>query len=510
MQTQTNTATGAPSPPRTERRAPATAPAPYRDITRMLIGGVWREGRSGVVAPDRNPYNGETLVEIVLANRQDVDDAYTTAERVQPAWAAVPPQERRALFERAAHIVHQRRQEIVDWLVAESGSTRAKANFEWEWVYLGMRQAADYPMNTAGRMLPASIRGKDSHVYRQPVGVVGVISPWNFPLHISVRSVAPALAVGNAVVLKPASATPVTGGLLLARIFEEAGLPPEVLSVVVGSGSELGDEFIDHPAPRVISFTGSTAVGRQVGERAGRNLKRVCLELGGNTPFIVLDDADLDRAVAAAVAGKFLHQGQICLAINRILVDERRHGEFVQRFVERVAALKTGDPAALDTDIGPLINRTQFDRVVELVADSIRLGARVLLRDQPSGLVMPPIVLDHVTSDMPVAREELFGPVAPILRFSDEDEAIRIANDTDYGLSSAIFTRDTGRGLRMAKRIDAGMTHVNDWPVNDEPNTAYGGEKASGIGRFGGEWAVQTFTTDHWISVQELPRAYPM
>ena len=239
-------------------------------------------------------------------------------------------------------------------------------------------------------------------------------------------------------------------------------------------------------------------------------MKRVGLELGGNTPFIVLEDADLDRAVRAAVAGKFFHQGQICMAINRILVDTRLHDEFVERFVSRVAALKVGDPSDDDTDIGPVINQTQLEGILRKVEDSVARGARVLLRGEPSGLLLPPIVLADVDNHMPAANEEIFGPVAPILRFEGEDEAIRIANDTEYGLSSALFTRDVERGVRLAQRIDAGMTHVNDWPVNDEANTAFGGEKQSGLGRFGGQWAVQELTTDHWISVQEQPPGYPV
>jgi aldehyde dehydrogenase (NAD+) len=505
MQTDAATATAAP-PDRQDEQAPAT----YDDVTRMLIGGVWRPGRSGKVVADRDPYSGETLVEIALADIRDVEDAYETAARAQPAWAAVLPQERRALMERAAAILQQRREEIVSWLVQESGSTLAKAYFEWDLAHLALLEAAAFPFHTDGRMLPASIRGKDSHIYRRPAGVVGVISPWNFPLHLTIRSVAPALAVGDAVVLKPSSDTPVTGGLLVARIFEEAGLPPEVLSVVVGSGREIGDAFVDHPIPRVISFTGSTSVGRRIGERAGRLVKRVCLELSGNAPFIVLDDADLERAVAAAVAGKFLHQGQICLAINRIFVDERLHDEFVELFLERVASLKVGNPADLDTDLGPIINRTRLESILQTVEETVRLGATVRLRDKPDGLLLPPIVLDDVTNHMPAAREEVFGPVASILSFPDEEAAIRFANDTDYGLSSAVFTRDTGRGMRVAQRLQVGMTHVNDWPVNDEANTAFGGEKDSGIGRFGGEWAIREFTTDHWISVQEVPRGYPL
>ncbi|WP_437306442.1 aldehyde dehydrogenase family protein [Sorangium sp. So ce388] len=476
----------------------------------MPIAGVWRAGNSGTTDPDHDPYTGETLVEIPLANARDVDDAYRAAEHAQHKWAAALPQERRDVLERAAHIVEERREEIVGWLVRESGSTRVKAELELRFMHMGLFEAASYPFHVEGRVVPAAIPGKESRVYRGPAGVVGVISPWNFPLHLSNRSVAPAIAVGDAVVLKPASDTPVTGGLLLARIFEEAGLPPGVLSVVVGAGKDIGDAFVDHPVPRIISFTGSTPVGRRIAEHAGRNVKRVRLELGGNCPFIVFDDADLDLAVGAAVAGKFMHQGQICLAINRILVDAGRYTQFMDRFVERVATLKVGNPAEPDTAIGPLINRSQLDRVIGIVHDTIALGAHPVLRGEPSGLVLPPIVLADVTNDMPAAQQEIFGPVAPVLRFRDEEEAIRIANDTEYGLSSSVFTRDVERGVRVAKRIVAGMTHVNDWPVDDEANTAFGGEKASGLGRFGGEWALEEFTTDHWISVQERPHPYPI
>ena len=326
---------------------------------------------------------------------------------------------------------------------------------------------------------------------------------------MSNRSAAPALALGNAVVIKPSSDTPVTGGLLLAEIFDEAGLPPAVLSVVVGAGHDIGDAFVDHPAPRVLSFTGSTPVGRRIGEHAGRGVKRVCLELGGNGPFIVLDDADLDRAVDAALFGKFMHQGQICMAINRILVDTRRYDDFVERFAARASALKAGDPSDPKTVVGPLINRKQLEKIEGLVNATLERGARPVVRGAAAGLVLSPVVLADVTNDMPAAREELFGPVAPILRFDGDDEAVRLANDTEYGLSSGIFCGDIERGVRMAKRIEAGMTHVNDSPVNDDPNTAFGGEKASGIGRFGGEWAMREFSTDHWISVQHEPRSYP-
>lgn len=485
-------------------------PEAYDELEQMPIGLSWRRGHSGHVAADVDPYTGETLAAFTLADASDVDEAFRVAERCQPAWAAVKPQERHNLMARAALIVEARKEEIVDWLIRESGSTRVKAVLEWEFVRRGLIEAGSYPLHVEGRILPSTLAGKENRVYRQPVGVVSVISPWNFPLHLSNRSVAPALAVGNAVVLKPASDTPITGGLLLARIFEEAGLPPGVFSVVIGAGKDVGDAFVDHPIPRVISFTGSTAVGRSIAERAGRTVRRVCLELGGNGPCLVFDDADLEMAVDAAVAGSYFHQGQICLAINRILVHDTVHDAFLDRFVERARALKVGNPAEADTAIGPIINRPQLDSIIAKVEATVARGARAVLRGQPSRLVLPPVVLADVTSDMPAAREEVFGPVASVLRFRDEEEAIRMANDTEYGLSSAVFTRDLERGTRVARRIDAGMTHINDWPVNDEPNVPFGGEKKSGLGRFGGEWALEEFTTVHWISVQATRRHFPI
>lgn len=488
----------------------AEVPARYEGFSRMPIAGSWRQGRSGTVAADHDPYSGETLLEIPQAGVRDVDEAYRAAAACQRRWGETVPQERRDVIERAARIAETRKEEIVDWLIKEAGTTRTTALLEWRWFRDQLLDHATYPFHAAGRILPTSIPGKESRVYRRPVGVVGAISPWSFPLHLSTRSVGPAIALGNAVVLKPASDTPVTGGLLIARIFEEAGLPPGVLSVLVGAGSEIGDAFIDHPIPRVISFTGSTKAGRHVAARCGASLKRAWLELGGNAPFIVLDDADLDVAVAAAVAGKFMHQGQTCVAINRVLVDAKIHDAFVERFARRVASLRVGDPSEAKTAIGPIINRGHLDGILKKVDGTIAAGATVILRGQVSGLILSPIVLTEVRNDMPVAHEELFGPVAPILRVQGEEEAIQVANDTEYGLSSAVFTRDIARGVRVAHRIEAGMAHVNDWPMNDEVNAPFGGEKASGLGRFGGEWALEEMTTQQWISIQETPRQYPI
>jgi aldehyde dehydrogenase (NAD+) len=339
-----------------------------------------------------------------------------------------------------------------------------------------------------------------------------VISPRNWPLQLSARSVAPALAVGNGVVVKPASDTPVTGGLLLASLLEEAGLPPGVLSVVVGSGSEIGDAFVEHPVPRVISFTGSTPVGRGIAKRAYEApiIKRVELELGGNSPLVVLDDAELERAVDAAVFGKFLHQGQICMIANRLIVHDGLYDDFVELFVAEVRRLRAGDPSHPDTAIGPIINRSQLERLVRRIDEARHArGPRELLGGEPAGLVLPPHVFADVANDDPLAANELFGPVAPVIRARDEEHALELANATEYGLSSAVFTADAARGVRFARRVEAGMTHVNDQPVNDLPFNPFGGEKNSGVGRFNGRWAIDAFTTDHWITVQHTPRPYP-
>lgn len=309
----------------------------------------------------------------------------------------------------------------------------------------------------------------------------------------------------------PASDTPVTGGLLLAKIYEEAGLPAGVLNVVIAHGSAIGDAFVRHPAPRVISFTGSTEVGKHIAELATQStiLKRVVLELGGNSPCVVLDDADLDLAVNAVVSGMFLHQGQICMAINRLIVDAKVHDEFVDRFTDRVRKLKVGNPADDETVIGPLINKQQLQRLLEHIEKAGAEGARQLVGGEPRGLVLPPHVFVDATNDMSIARDELFGPVVSIIKTHGEDEALEVANATAYGLSSAVLTRDVERGNRFALRLQAGMTHVNDSPVNDLPSCPFGGEKNSGLGRYNGQWSIEEFTTVHWISVQHAPVQYP-
>jgi aldehyde dehydrogenase (NAD+) len=484
---------------------------PYDGFDTMPIAGEWRPGNAGRHLTDRNPYTGETLLEIPQASTDDLDAAYAAAAKAQPAWAALTPLQRGSVLMHAAEIMAARREEIIQWLIDESGSTRLKANLEWESTHAVMLWAAALPYSVESKIVPTDIRGKESQVRRKPVGVVGMISPWNWPLHLSNRTIAPALAVGNAVVVKPASDTPVTGGLLLAKIFVEAGLPPGLLSVIVASGGEIGNAFVTHPAPRVISFTGSTAVGRTIAELAAKAtiIKRVDLELGGNGPFVVLADADLEQAAEAAAFGKFLHQGQICIAINRIIVEEKNYDRFVELFLGRVRSLKVGDPNDPETIVGPIINETQLQRVMQLIKSARDQGAEQVLGGQPQGLVVPPHVFTNVTNKMEIAIREIFGPVAPIVRVRNGSEALAVANDTDYGLAGAVFTRNMEVGMQFAEEMQVGMAHVNDQPVVDLPTAPFGGEKNSGIGRFNGTWAIEAFTTDQWVSMQHTARRYP-
>ncbi|SDA15595.1 aldehyde dehydrogenase (NAD+) [Nitrosospira sp. Nsp18] len=486
-------------------------PPRYIGFDQLPINGKWRHGKGAKVLRDLNPYNGDTLVEIPHANRDDMDEAYSGAARAQIPWAAALPRERATVMRRAAQVMEARHEEIVEWLIEEAGSTRIKAGMEWETVHAVLLEGATLPYLVEGRILPSDIPGKECRMYRKPVGVVSVISPWNWPLQLSVRSVAPALAVGNAVVLKPASDTPVTGALLLAKILEEAGLPPGVLSVVIGAGSEIGDAFVTHPIPRVISFTGSTPVGRHIAKLAveGATLKRLELELGGNNPFVVLGDADLDRAVEAAIFGKFLHQGQICMSTNRFIIEDSIHDAFLERFVEGVSKLKIGDPKAPDTVIGPVINEAQLKGLRRRIQDALSSGARQVAGGEAQGLVLPPHVFADVMNEMPLAQTESFGPIAPFIRAHGEEEALKIANDTELGLAAAVFTSDVERGLRFAQQLETGMAHVNDQSVNDLPYNPFGGEKNSGIGRFNGAWSVAAFTTDQWVTIQHARRHYP-
>lgn len=479
-------------------------PKPYEGFTGQYVAGQWVAGSAGNTAIDRDPYDDSILAEISQASLADLDRAFAVAKITQASWALVPPSEKAAIFLKAVAILDQRKDEIITWLIRESGSTRLKAGIEWGAVRNGMLEAATMPTAAQGHIIPIDKPGKEARVYKKPVGVVGVISPWNFPLHLSNRSIAPAMALGNTVVLKPSNDTPITGGLLLAKIYEEAGLPAGVLNVVVGSSSVIGDAFARHPVPRVLTFTGSTPVGRHIARVATESslLKRVGLELGGNAPLVVLDDADLEKAVGAALVGRFLHQGQICMSTNRIIVDASIYDRFVEAYTEAVKTVKYGNPNEPDTMVGPLCNDSQVRSVLASIAKARESGFRECVSGPVEGRVIAPHVFADVSNDSEFARGEIFGPVAPLIRAQNEAEALAFANDTEFGLSSAVFTANEARGLAFAQQIEAGMTHVNDITVHDYPHLMFGGEKNSGLGRFNGKWIVEEFTTDHSITIQ--------
>ncbi|OUO88635.1 aldehyde dehydrogenase [Gordonibacter sp. An230] len=502
-----------PAPTRTPDAHEATTPppTPYTGLDKLFIAGAWRDGGSGERARDVNPYDGSTLAVHTLADKNDVQQAFEIAEQAQAAWEQTPPSERAAVMNAAVRIFDARREELIAWVQRETGGIRAKAEFEVTAARDAAEEAASFPYRMDGDILPSDIPGKENRVYRRALGTIAVISPWNFPMNLSNRSVAPALAVGNAVVLKPASDTPIAGGLLLAKIYEEAGLPAGVLSVVVGRGGEIGDAMVESSVPRLVSFTGSTAVGKSIAAKAlgGSRMKRLALELGGNAPLVVLDDADAERAANIAIAGRFLHQGQICMSTNRIIVDAKLADEFTERFVAHAAKLACGNQMDPATDIGPIINEAQLSDLLQKIARARDQGATLALGGEPDGLVMPPVVFTDVDPAFDIAEQESFGPLAPIIVAHGEDEALRFANRTNYGLSSAVVGGDVERAVAFARKIDAGMTHVNDMTVADERHVPFGGEKNSGLGRFNGRWILEEMTRTHWTSVQHAPRAYP-
>jgi len=475
----------------------------------QYIDGEWLPGGGSWDIVDFNPYSGDKIASITVATVGEVDRAYRAAERAQREWAAVGPYQRRLVLERALRAVEDHESEITELIVAEIGGTRQRAAFEIGLARDMIREAAQIALRVEGRILPSPKEGKENRLYRIPVGVVGVISPFNFPFYLALKSVAPALALGNAVVLKPHENTPIAGGTLIARIFEDSGLPAGLLNVLVTDIAEIHDAFIEHPVPRVITFTGSDTVGRHVASVAAGHFKRTVLELGGNSALIVMADADLDYAVDATVFSRFADQGQVCMAANRVLVDRAVEAEFTELFVARVAALRVGDPADEDTQIGPLIDQTQADAITAQIDQAVADGAQVLLRGTADGTLVSPTILTGLSPDSPVLRMELFGPVVLIVPFDGEDEAVTIANDTPFGLSGAVHTADVERGVRIAQRIETGMIHVNDTTINDEPIIAFGGEKQSGMGRLNGESAVEVFTTTKWISIQHGRTRFP-
>jgi len=471
------------------------------------FSGGWKQvggGESAVI----EPATGNELGRVGIASPADIAAATQAAAAAQQAWAATPYTQRAAILRRAGDIWLANAAEIEDWSVREGGKIPPAAQFETHVATEEVFEAATLPGRPYGDLLPSE-QPRLSFAERVPVGVVGVISPFNFPQILAIRSVAPALALGNAVVLKPDPRTAVCGGVVLARIFEEAGLPDGLLHVLPG-GADVGEALVTDPRVGVISFTGSTAAGRKVGALAGQHLKRVHLELGGNSALIVLDDADLAAAASAGAWGSFLHQGQICMTAGRHLVQEAVYDDYVARLAEKAGHLPVGDPASGQVALGPIIDERQRDKVHALVTGSVEAGARLAAGGTYEGLFYSPTVLADVAPAMPAYASEVFGPVAPVVRFATLEEAAKLAADSEYGLSLGILTRDVMRGLELARKIPTGIVHINDQTVDDSPNTPFGGIRASGTGaRFGGSANLDAFTDTRWVTIRGEIAPYP-
>ncbi|WP_017556961.1 aldehyde dehydrogenase family protein [Nocardiopsis baichengensis] len=473
-----------------------------------VFTGEWSTPRGGATSVT-SPATGEELARIGFADAEDVAASAAHAADAQRAWAAASFEERAAVLRRAGALFEEHTGQVAGWLVGEAGSAQGKAAFETHLAVTEAYESAALASQPAGEVLRTA-KPRLSMSRRVPAGVVGVISPFNFPLILAMRSVAPALALGNAVVLKPDPRTAVCGGAVIAEVFRRAGLPEGVLHVLPG-GAEAGERLVADPRVRVVSFTGSTAAGRRVGEAAGRHLKRVHLELGGNSPLVVLGDADVGAAASAGAWGAFLHQGQICMTTGRHIVHSSIAEEYTALLAAKADALAVGDPAQDPAALGPLIDAGQRDRVHGLVARSVEAGARLRAGGVHDGLFYRPTVLDRVGPDVPAYGEEVFGPVAPVIAFDTEEEAVELASAGEYGLSLGVLTGNPMRGMELAERIPAGLVHINDQTVDDEATAPFGGVGASGTGsRFGGTAAnVEAFTETQWVTMQTDIQRYP-
>jgi acyl-CoA reductase-like NAD-dependent aldehyde dehydrogenase len=479
---------------------------------RHFIAGRWVGASAGETFDDLDPYTGEVVATVAAGTREDAARAVQAAADAFPAWSQAPPAERQRVFLAAADILERRTDEVVALLARETGCTFGFGMFQMGFVPGLFRQAAGMAYSPIGQVIPSDLPGAFAMGIRRPVGVVGAIAPWNAALILSARSIAAPLVLGNTVVAKPSEESPLSGGLLWGEVFGEAGLPDGALNVVThgpGRAGPIGDELVENARVRRINLTGSTATGRKLAEAAGRHLKRVVLELGGYNPLIVLADADVGYAVNAAAFGAFLHQGQICMSARRIIVDRAVADEFTGRLAEKTAGLKTGDPSQPDTVIGPLINERALETVASRVRDAVAQGARVLAGGERVGRCFQATLLADVPPDSELAGVETFGPVASVEVVDGADQAVQRANDTPYGLAAGILTSDPDRGLALADRLHAGIVHVNDQPVHDEPQMPFGGVKDSGWGRFGGAAATEEFTELKWVTVQSGTRPFP-
>ena len=491
----------------TTRQETAVAIAAESVWNGKVYSGEWREPKGGsreVI----EPATGQALTTVGIARAEDMREAAQAAAKAQIEWGALPADQRAAVMRRAAVLLEQNASALRPWIVRETGCIPGKADVEIHFASSVLNEAAGLATQPGGVTLPSTAK-RMSFARRVPHGVVGVISPFNFPLILSIRAVAPALALGNTVVLKPDPRTPVTGGFLLAQLFEQAGLPAGCLHVLPGDASA-GEALICDPDVAMISFTGSTAAGRRVGELAGKHLKKVTLELGGKNATIVLDDADLEVAASSVAWSAFLHQGQICMSTGKVIAQRKIARELIERLVEKAKKLPVGDPNVGQVALGPLISERQLLRVDGIVQDAVQRGAVLRAGGTHEKLFYKPTVLEDVTPAMRVFHEEVFGPVAAVSIFDDDEGAIALANDTEYGLSVGVLTQSLDRAMAFVSRLRTGIIHINDQTVGDEPWVPFGGRGASGNGgRHGGVANWEEFTQWQWVTIQDRATPYP-
>ena len=489
--------------------APETLPLldPAAFAGRVFDGARWQSPLGGA----RNvhePATGAPLASAGIANAEDMRAAITRAHAAQPAWAALNPRERAAVLLRAATLLQQHFDELALAIARETGGIVPKGQHEVKEAIVLCQIAAGLPLQSQGEVLP-SVPGRLSIARRVPHGVVGVISPFNFPLILGIRSVAPALALGNAVVLKPDPRTPVTGGVIMAEVFRQAGLPDGVLQVLPGD-AEAGEVLVTDARVPMIAFTGSPGVGRRIGELAGKHLKKVSLELGGANNLIILDDVDLDAAASAAAFGAWFHQGQICMASNRVLVHEAVAEGLKQRLVGKAQHLPVGDGASGRVALGPMIDTKQLQRFDAVVKDTVKQGAKLEAGGSFEGLCYQPTVLSGVKPGMRSFDEEPFGPLVNLVTFRTDEEAVELANNSQGGLAAAVIGRNVARAMAIGQRLNAGMVHINDQTVNDECTNPFGGPGLGGNGSaVGGPADIDEYTRWQWLTVKDTPPAFP-
>ena len=478
----------------------------------LLIGGRDLAASEGATFDRANPATGEIASRSAAATLSDADQAVAAAQAAFPEWSSLAPNERRRRLLKAADLMEQRTNDFISAGTSETGGTAGWYGFNVMLAAGMLREAASMTTQITGEIISSDLPGNFAMAVRQPCGVVLGIAPWNAPVILGTRAVAMPLACGNSVVLKASEKCPAVHRLI-GSVLQEAGLGDGVVNVVLNApedAAQIVERLIANPAVRRVNFTGSTAVGRIVAQLAARHLKPALLELGGKAPFVVLDDADLDAAVGAAAFGAFFNQGQICMSTERIIVDASIADQFVEKLARKATSLATANDESSGSLLGSLVSSDAAERIQELIDDAIARGARIAAGGGAKGALMPPSVVDYVTNKMKLYSEESFGPVVCVVRVDGVDEAVRIANDSEYGLSAAVFGRDVARALSVAKRIESGICHINGPTVHDEAQMPFGGVKASGYGRFGGKAAIAEFTDLRWITVQTTPRHYPI